>query len=84
MWAVVVFVAGVVAGACGLALVNALRLEMAWWRARWPLPPGTPRAIARAARRNRADLRHVLPAREVGVRVVDARNYDPFAEERTR
>jgi len=73
MWAIMIFVAGVVAGACGVSLVNALRLELAWWRVRFnaQLPPATPRAIARAARRNRADLRRVLPGREVGVRMVE-------------
>jgi hypothetical protein len=69
-----------------------------WSRAHRPLPAATPRAIARAARRNRADLRRVLPAREQGVRVVATRplvfradpalgeppSFDPFREERTR
>jgi hypothetical protein len=46
-----------------------------WMRAHRKLPPATPRAIALAARRNRADLRLVMrpldmrPAREIGVHV---------------
>lgn len=63
-----------------------------WARAREPrpLPAATPRAIARAARRNRADLRHVRPAREAGVRLVrppplgEPPSFDPFREEHTR
>lgn len=59
------------------------------------LPAATPRAIARVRRRNRLEVRHLIPAREAGVRVVDARDYDlprlgeppsfdPFREEHTR
>lgn len=66
-----------------------------WTRDRRPLPTASARGLARAARRIRADLRHVLPAREVGVRVVDRRNhdmprlgeppsFDAFTEEHTR
>lgn len=41
---------------------------------RWALlPPATPRAIARAARRGRLDLSCVRPAHEQGVRVVETR-----------
>jgi hypothetical protein len=59
-----------------------------WFRHQ--LPPATPRAIARVARRNRADLRLVLrpmpglPAREVGVRVTSVRVVPPHELDRPR
>lgn len=57
-----------------------------WIRDHRALPAATPRAIARARRRNRADLRHVWPAREAGVRLVrpplgEPTSFDPFREE---
>jgi len=66
-----------------------------WTRAREPrpLPAATARGLARQRRRNRADLRHVLPAREVGVRLVErpyvvrthpSLSVADFDEERTR
>ena len=74
---------GVITLLCGMAIGGALTLAIQATartlalRPRHPaLPPATARKLARAARRNRADLRLVMrplvdmrPAREVGVRV---------------
>lgn len=81
-WAVLIFIAGAVAGLCGRALIVSLSVLSSAARPvgllpdTRPLPPATLRSLARAARRNRADLRRVLPARTAGVRFLDRRDYD--------
>lgn len=62
------FVAGMATGAA-LAVAVIYQLPAP---ARPALPAASARQVARDRRRNRADLRRVLPAREQGVRVVDA------------
>jgi hypothetical protein len=62
--------------AVGALHTSALR----WAREHRPLPPATPRAIARAARRARrelSDFSGVRPAREQGVRVTSVRLVEP-------
>lgn len=93
MIGVVILLAGMAIGAVVTVAIEYTWRTLALAGPRYPaLPPATARQIDRAARRNRADRRRLLPARELVFRDQPARlerlseppSFDPFREEHTR